>query len=371
MIIFAIVERALQTSWQLLNGASMWLIISFVFAGFLRTLLNPAKFQKMLGNKKVSSVVKSTLSGMFLPMCSCGVIPLGLSLYYSGAYLGPTLAFMTATPIINPAAVILSFGLLGPQIAVIYLVAGFVIPVIIGIVSNMFAGEEICLHGLEEASVEEEEAIAFETEEQSGIVENIKSSLQWGFTDLGLTVSKYVIPGMLFAGLVLSIVPQRFFQQYFGNPGMISIGGVAVASSLMYVCAVGHLPFVAALVASGAAPGTAITFLLAGTATNLPELISIYKLIGKRAVTMYSILVVFSSLVVGYLANLLLLPGFTPFINFDRSSRSIEMANRFIFNAPDIVKYISSLAVIYLFLCAALPKTKQFLEKIRITIKGV
>ncbi|MCS4465357.1 permease [Clostridium botulinum] len=42
---------------------------------------------------------------MLLPICSCGVIPLGLSLYYSGAYLGPTLAFIASTPIINPIAV--------------------------------------------------------------------------------------------------------------------------------------------------------------------------------------------------------------------------------------------------------------------------
>ncbi len=48
---------------------------------------------------------------MFLPICSCGVIPLGISMYYSGAYLGPVLAFMTSTPIINPIAVVLCLGL--------------------------------------------------------------------------------------------------------------------------------------------------------------------------------------------------------------------------------------------------------------------
>ncbi|MDO7204721.1 permease [Paraclostridium bifermentans] len=51
---------------------------------------------------------------------------------------------------------------------------------------------------------------------------------------------------------------------------------------MMYVCAVGHIPFIAALVASGASPGIAITFLIAGAATNLPELISMYKVIGRE-----------------------------------------------------------------------------------------
>ena len=43
---------------------------------------------------------------MFIPICSCGTIPLGISMYYSGAYLGPTLAFMTSTPMINPLAIV-------------------------------------------------------------------------------------------------------------------------------------------------------------------------------------------------------------------------------------------------------------------------
>ncbi len=104
MIIYYI-KKILLTSINLLNGASTWLIFSFILAGLLHNILAPDKFQKMLGNKKISSLIKATLSGMLLPICSCGVIPLGLSLYYSGAYLGPTLAFIASTPIINPIAV--------------------------------------------------------------------------------------------------------------------------------------------------------------------------------------------------------------------------------------------------------------------------
>lgn len=45
-------------------------------------------------------------------------------MYYSGAYLGPTLAFMTSTPMINPIALLLAYGLLGKEIATIYLITG-------------------------------------------------------------------------------------------------------------------------------------------------------------------------------------------------------------------------------------------------------
>ena len=71
-------------------------------------------------------------------------------MYYSGAYLGPTLAFMTSNPIINPITIILSLGLLGKEITIIYVITGFIVPMIIGLVANRFAGNELYLGMKEE-----------------------------------------------------------------------------------------------------------------------------------------------------------------------------------------------------------------------------
>ncbi len=106
--------------------------------------------------------------------------------------------------------------------------------------------------------------------------------LKWSFGELALTISKYVVMGMVFAGFITTIFPNSIIQKYLGNPGLLSLGSIAILACVMYVCAVGHIPFIAALVASGASPGIAITFLIAGAATNLPELISMFKLIGKE-----------------------------------------------------------------------------------------
>ena len=113
-IIFDGLRATVLSAITALNGASGWLVISFFLAGILHNVLSAEKFQNHLGNKKLSSIFKATISGMFLPICSCGVFPIGISLYYSGAYLGPVLAFMTSTPIINPiAAINFFFGALG------------------------------------------------------------------------------------------------------------------------------------------------------------------------------------------------------------------------------------------------------------------
>lgn len=79
-------------------------------------------------------------------------------------------------------------------------------------------------------------------EDQTSIFEKIKMGIVWSFNDVAVAVSKYVIPGMLLAGILLVLVPQEFIQQYLGLPNAVSIFGIAVIGCIMYVCAVGHIP---------------------------------------------------------------------------------------------------------------------------------
>ncbi|SHG42594.1 hypothetical protein SAMN02745221_00178 [Thermosyntropha lipolytica DSM 11003] len=354
MFVFQFVEKVLYASFELLKGASVWLVISFILAGILHNILSPEKLQASLGNKKFSSLVKAALSGFLLPICSCGVIPLGLGLYYSGAYLGPTLAFICATPIINPAAVLLAYGLLGPQIATIYLLCGLLIPIGIGFLGNLWAGNELKAPGIEEQEVR----VSLESGEKISLKQKIITGVQWGFLDLGAMVSKWVIIGMLLAGFITAVVPPQFIKGYLGDPGIISIGGIALLGAIMYVCAVGHIPFVAALVASGAAPGIAITFLMTGAATNLPELLSIGKMIGKRTVFIYSLSMVLFSLAAGYIANLLLLPDFVPFFDLSKGQEAVNLANKLIFSSAPWMQYTCAFLVIGLALYHYWPRIK-------------
>ncbi|MCR1954768.1 efflux transporter SaoE [Clostridioides mangenotii] len=351
--IFTAVKDTIVTAFIMLNGSSGWLMISFVLAGVLHNVVTPERFQEHLGNKKVSSLLKSTISGMFLPICSCGVIPIGISMYYSGAYLGPMLAFMTSTPIINPIAVILCFGLLGPQITIIYIIAGFTLPMLVGFLGNTFAKDELYVV----SSGDDSEKIDLE-EERKGFFENLIDGMKWSFSELALTISKYVVVGMIMAGFITTIFPSSIIQKYLGNPGMISMASITILACIMYVCAVGHIPFIAALVASGASPGVAITFLIAGAATNLPELISMYNVIGKRCVIIYTATLTIGSIIIGYITNLLL-SGNSNIVNSQADGPSVQLANSLFLNIPESITYICSIAIIIFCIIAIFPKMKE------------
>jgi len=358
------IKDFLLTCWQLLNISSFWLVASFILCGLLHIVLRPEILQQSLGNTKMSSLVKATVSGMLLPICSCGVVPLALSLYYSGAYLGPTLAFLVATPIINPAAVLLSFALLGPQLTLIYVITGFILPMIIGLIGNKWGKNEL-VSPLAAAMANNPVEAGLKTfaSVKTSWHERINSGLDWGVRSLGLQVSRYVLVGILFAALLLTIIPMSFIQDYLSNPAWISLIGVALLGAVMYVCAVGHIPFIAALIAAGAAPGVALTFLLCGVATNLPELISIYKLIGKRTIVIYTVTVVVVGVIVGYITNVLLLPGFTPVFDLSNAQNSIDLANKMSLAVPAGVEYVCSVIVIAMGTAAWWPVCREWIHR--------
>lgn len=337
------VTKLIYNLWDMLMTTGYWLVFSLFIAGILHNFLSPDILQKNLGNTKFSSILKATVSGMLLPVCSCGVVPLGISLYYSGVYLGPTLAFMIATPIVNPASALLSYAFLGKDVTIIYIFAGITIALVSGIVGNMLAGERLFIPQTNNKKIEI-------VKKKQPFHVKILTGIKWGFTSLGKEVGIYVFPGIVLAAVILTIIPNSFIQSYLSKPNLLSIIGIAIVATVMHVCNMGHLPFIATIVASGATPGVAVTFLIVGVGTNIPELVSTAKLIGKKIIVVYTSIIIALGIGFGYLTNYLLLPGFKPIFDITMNEGFISMANSLEFDPPEIIKVISAVAIVCFFL---------------------
>ena len=73
----------------------------------------------------------------------------------------------------------------------------------------------------------------------------------------------------------------------------------------LYVCATASTPIAAALALKGISPGAALVFLLAGPATNAASLTVISRLIGRKAMVVYLVVIVVMSLLAGMAVNVL------------------------------------------------------------------
>ena len=275
------------TVWQIVSESAFWVIASLVVGGLVHEFLPSSRFRELLNRKGQVALLGAILFGAILPICSCGVIPLAISLYRSGVRLGPVMAFAAATPIINPAAVIMSLALLGPQITMAYVILGLVLPYFLGLITERW-GATLRVESAAEAPAccSGTQVCESTVTPASGIrlVPRIAAGLRWGIADLGPTIAFYMTLGVLLAGLIAAFLPPTWVDSYLRESTGTALLAAGVLGASIYVCAVAHIPLVASLLTTGAAPGISIVFLVTGTATNLPELVALYNTIGKRSV---------------------------------------------------------------------------------------
>lgn len=355
---FLFLLRAVDSGWGILCSSSVWLLLSFLISGFIREFFGSDCLKNTaVGSKKFTGIVLMTLSGLLIPVCSCGTAILGIACYYSGAYIGPTLAFMTATPMINPIALILVFGLMGREVGLFYLVTGLTVPLILGALSNLLLGKSLyreksfikeTLNPVTNSGTGGRSLIKAEPEDKPAFWERIIRGLRSSFGDFSLMISKYTVTAVIFAGIFLSIVPGSFIQEYLAEAQTVTPLGILVVGALTYVCAVVHIPFIAAVIASGAPPGVAVTFLMAGAATNIPELITIAKTMGKRAALTYSMFVSLMAVGAGYIADAVIGREISEMPDFAVTRGAIANANMLITDFPDLLQTLCSIIILCL-----------------------
>ena len=87
----------LELIW-IVNEMSIYLLLGFLFAGLLNVFFAGDKLNKFIGRNNFRSVLNAALIGVPLPLCSCGVIPTGISFHKNGASKGATTSFLISTP---------------------------------------------------------------------------------------------------------------------------------------------------------------------------------------------------------------------------------------------------------------------------------
>ncbi len=290
--------RVVEESARLFLKMAPYLLLGIGFAGIIKLLVPEESVSKHLGGKGFPSVLKATLFGIPLPLCSCGVIPVAVSLRRQGAGKGASLSFLISTPTTGVDSILATYSLLGWVFTIFRVVASFVSGVICGFLVNIFAGDEVY------AEDEVHGCCSCCSQKKTGL----RDAFRYAFIELLGDIGKWLILGTLLGGLVMAVVPGDFISSFLGSPFLSMILMLLIGIPI-YVCATGSIPIAAALIAKGMSPGAGLVFLIAGPATNTVNLAVLTKEFGKKAVFIYLASISIVSLVFGYLLNLLVVKG--------------------------------------------------------------
>ncbi len=304
--------------WFLLLEMAPWLLLGLIFAGLLKVYFPQKHIDKFLGKSNFKSSFNAALLGIPMPLCSCGVIPTGISFYKNGASKGATNSFLISTPQTGVDSIFATYSMLGWPFAIMRPVVALVTGVLGGVFTNVFVKEKpVKQHpqfsGLKIDTVaygkKADTCADGSCDCSDSPVEDSRHSLvraaDYAFIELLQDIGKWLVMGFLVAALISVLLPADFFSKFQGF-GFIEILVVLAASVPVYVCATGSIPIAAVLLMKGVSPGAALVFLMAGPATNVATMTVLGKTMGRKSLTVYLITIIGGAVVFGMLTNWLI-----------------------------------------------------------------
>ena len=258
---------------------SPYLLLGMVAAGILHLFLGKEVVKRQLGRGGVGSIVKATLLGVPLPVCSCGVIPLAESLRRDGAHRSSVLAFLVSTPTTGIDSILATYALLGPVFAIFRPIAAMVAGISLGLCDYFLAEKK------QNTFIDTANVCAHCGKSHAPRADKLREFLHYSFVEVPADLARWLIIGVTIGAAITVAIPQDIFAHYLTFPWDF-LAALAVGIPL-YVCATGSIPIAAALLIKGLSPGAALVFLIAGPATNTVTLTFVWAKLGKVSFYLY------------------------------------------------------------------------------------
>lgn len=294
---------------KILNESSLYLLLGFAMAGVLHVVMKRYRgFSALLTGRGPRPVILASILGLPLPLCSCSVIPAGLALRREGASKGTTSSFLISVPETDIVSILLTYGLLGPALAIFRPFAALVTAVATGFAVNAVEARE---KPSEEDGAEFSEANGSKLPgagEESDHHHHhdpqvdgrhwVYRAIHYGFREFFDDLALHLLTGIVLAGAISAWLPGLEVAGDFENSFMPYLV-MLILGIPMYVCATASTPIAAGLIVGGVSPGAALVFLLAGPATNIANLYVLSRYFGRAAMAVYLACIAVISLIMG------------------------------------------------------------------------
>jgi len=285
-----------QQIWFLTSRMAPYLLLGFGVSALLFAFVPPNLLERRLG-KGLGSVALASVVGAPLPLCSCSVLPVALSLRQRGASAGATAAFLVATPITSVDSIFATYAFFDLSFTLYRLAASLFVAFLAGTVTHFLTRP----HKPPLPPAPTCHLCSNTNPHTHTFMERLKGGFLHGFWELPQEIGGWIVLGIILGGVITSLLPQEVGRTIggggFGPPVLLAIG------LPLYVCSTASVPVAAGFVASGFTLGSALAFLLTGPATNIVPLLALWRVISGRFVLGLVASVAAGSLLTAYILD--------------------------------------------------------------------
>jgi uncharacterized protein len=270
------------------------LLIAYFLVGLCHAFL-PGNWLKGIGKgPKSMQALRGVAIGLPLPVCSCGVVPIYRELIRQGAAIAAAVAFLVATPELELAAVMLTWQLMGGEVALVRVAMAAVLALGVGVLVASFANPKPQPDDAEDLDC------AIPEGQSGGLAARLKTALQFGYGPAVDSTATWILTGLLLSAMLMPYVDADWIASL---PAGIDVPIAALIGLPLYVCATGSTPLAAMLLVQGLSPGAVLALLLTGPATNVTTFGVLAKLHGARTATVFAVAMWLGAVGLGYIAN--------------------------------------------------------------------
>ncbi len=279
------------------------LLVAVIFlVGLFRSVLTPERVRGYLSGRSRGMTYGMAVGlGAVTPFCSCSSVPLFIGFLKSGIPLGATMAFLVASPMINEVAVVVLAGVVGWELAVLYVATGLAVGMLGGWLTDRFRLERFVQDFVWHVRAGQAADKAADTSLAG------RARFAWGeVRDIVGRIWIYVLIGIGIGAGLHGFVPQEVFAKYASADNLLAVPAAVLAGIPLYANATGVIPVIEALLGKGVPIGTALVLMMSVVALSLPEFILLRQVITVRGLTAFAGFMAIAFVAVGYLFNAIL-----------------------------------------------------------------
>lgn len=267
-------NTASHSVFELINTIWWGVLLGMLMVGILSHV--PREFVISLMGKggTLSGLIRATLAGVLLDLCSHGILMVGAKLYERGVSVGQVMAFLIASPWNSLSLTIVLIALIGLKWTLAFIALSVLVALVTGFIFDRLVAGQRLPGNPNQCDVPTD--FKFWPEAKARLstlkIDNhfIKSIAQHALTDSKM-VLRWIFLGVILAAALRTFIDPQQFQAWFG-PTLVGLGLTVLVATILEVCSEGSAPIAADLLTRAGSPGNSFAFLMSGVATDYTEI---------------------------------------------------------------------------------------------------
>jgi uncharacterized membrane protein YraQ (UPF0718 family) len=278
-----------------------WFFLGVFLGAVIRTWRLHVRMRDSLGTFGLWAVPAAVLIGTISPLCSCGSIPLFVSLVSSGVPLAPALTLLLVSPLMSPSGYTITAWELGPAWANLKLFSALFMGFFAGGITLLlerrgFFGNpgvlrteygKVDIHSPDcpgELSCNCGDQWSNRLARKGHGTPAVFLAKAW---ELTVMTGKFTLIGVAAAVLAERYIPREWIAGHLGSGSFGNILAVTFISVPLHVNEITAAAILYSLLGLGLAKGPALAFLIGGPVTSIPAMSMLATMCRKRVVATF------------------------------------------------------------------------------------